>query len=695
MKSLYLFLIVILSTVPAFGQMSGWSAIKPVLVKENSGNQLINYQLKLTVNTADLVTAGQMLASGDDIRFTSECGGGVNFNYWIESGMNTSATTIWVKIDTIPANGARTIYLQYGNASASAISAINGTFIGPNSATDSVSGGANGGVTNSQRGIRFAANEDVLVTSFGKNEPNGSTRYVTLFDFATQAVLRQEQISGPAGQYSYQSISSPIWLTQGTQYLLEMYQGSSDGYYFGPSTSQIGQHLTYLDMRYCNGCDQNTFPTNYLNSIHYGYPDLWYYAKSNVSPAPTYTFDAFEFNLFDSTYVCMNNGVTMSSDLIGGQIPFTFSWTGTSISDPSVQNPTMSPLINSTYYVSVTDACGIVKSDSVYIEVKNLPVVDINISNALICNGESSELTVAGNFDFLWSTGEINDTIVVSPGSTSLYSVSATDQYLCTGTDAVVVTVNVPLTATHDISICANETYTVGTHTYNSAGTYIDTLAGVTSCDSIVTTNLTINSLPVATHNVTICFGTSYTIGAHTYSIEGTYIDTLSGFTGCDSVITTVLNISEDIDAQAQQINLMLVANIGADGYQWVDCNNNNAPIPGATESYYEVAANGSYAVEVTVGNCTKLSSCFVINTVGLDEQTLIENISAYPNPSDGVFTITSSIGQPLYVIDAVGSVVASLTIEAGESVELDLTRFSTGIYYLKSRAKVLRLIVE
>ena len=83
MKSLYLFLIVILSTVPAFGQMSGWSAIKPVLVKENSGNQLINYQLKLTVNTADLVTAGQMLASGDDIPFTSECGGGVKFNYWI------------------------------------------------------------------------------------------------------------------------------------------------------------------------------------------------------------------------------------------------------------------------------------------------------------------------------------------------------------------------------------------------------------------------------------------------------------------------------------------------------------------------------------------------------------------------------------------------------------------------------------
>ena len=244
-----LILYALLFSFPGFSQIPGWLHSQPITVYEHSGNLITDYQLKITVDTQTPISNGDMSSSGDDIRFSTSCNGGSLLSYWIESGLNTSATQIWIKIDSIPANGGKTIYMHYGNATATPQSAINGTFIGPHSCTDSVSGGASGGVTDSQRGIRFAANEDLLVTAFGKNEPNGSTRYVTLFDFTSQAILRQMQVNGPAAQYSYQDLSSPIWLTQGTQYLIEMHQGSSDGYYFGPSTSQIGQHLTYLDMQ--------------------------------------------------------------------------------------------------------------------------------------------------------------------------------------------------------------------------------------------------------------------------------------------------------------------------------------------------------------------------------------------------------------------------------------------------------------
>ena len=40
-------------------------------------------------------------------------------------------------------------------------------------------------------------------------------------------------------------------------------------------------------MRYCNSCTQNTFPTSILTSYHYGNPDLMFYYKQNVTPAPT------------------------------------------------------------------------------------------------------------------------------------------------------------------------------------------------------------------------------------------------------------------------------------------------------------------------------------------------------------------------------------------------------------------------
>ena len=218
----FLTLLSVSSIFMAFAQLPGWNHSKTIQLQENSGVNLINYQLELTINTANFVSNGEMLATGDDIRFTSSCTGGTVYSYWIESGMNSASTKIWVKIDTLLANSTKNIYMHYGNNAASPVSAVVGTFNGPHSSTDSVASGGPGGATNSQRGFRFSPNETILVTAFGKREPNGSTRFVTLFDFATQAILAQTQVSGPAAQYSYSNLSNPIWLQQGTQYLIQL-----------------------------------------------------------------------------------------------------------------------------------------------------------------------------------------------------------------------------------------------------------------------------------------------------------------------------------------------------------------------------------------------------------------------------------------------------------------------------------------
>ncbi len=280
---------ILFSSMSAVAQPAGWQYVQGINITENSGANLIGYQLRIILNTQDLVASGRMLSSGNDIRFGSDINGTTLLNYWIESGMNTTSTVIWVKIPLLPANSNSLIYLFYGNNSAGAVSDIDGTFVGPHSSTDSVASGSPGGTSPSQRGFRFSPKEDILVKRFGKREPNGTTRYVTLFDFNTQAIVRQQLVNGPAGQYAYSDLSNPLWLQQGVQYLLQLFQGSGDGYYFGTS-SQIGQHLTYYDMRYCNSCNQNSFPTNTLNGYHYGYPDFHYYTKSNVTPAPAYAY---------------------------------------------------------------------------------------------------------------------------------------------------------------------------------------------------------------------------------------------------------------------------------------------------------------------------------------------------------------------------------------------------------------------
>ena len=93
-------------------------------------------------------------------------------------------------------------------------------------------------------GFAFTPNEDVLLTQFGKREPNGTPRYVTLFNFATQAIIARNNKFRDRQRYVYADAAQPIWLTSGTQYIVTLYQGATDGYYFGTSSQMKQQaHL--------------------------------------------------------------------------------------------------------------------------------------------------------------------------------------------------------------------------------------------------------------------------------------------------------------------------------------------------------------------------------------------------------------------------------------------------------------------
>jgi hypothetical protein len=281
---------------PAAAAPPGWSTQLPVTVVENSDEALIDYQVRLVLDTASLIAAGYMKLDASDLRFGTDAAGTQLLDYWIEGGVNTPSTVVWIRLPLIPASGAANLYLFTGNpaaASASTLSVFDYEGDVENSATNQIFGGTVGGVTNSQRGFRFMPNEDVLLVRFGKNEPSGTTRYITLFDVQTQAILAQTQVAGAAGTYVYADAPQPIWLTQGTQYILEIYQGAADGYYFGPNGTQINPRLTYLDMRYCNGCTQDTFPQNFLTAIHYGYADFQFMTRQHAAIEPTATQSAW------------------------------------------------------------------------------------------------------------------------------------------------------------------------------------------------------------------------------------------------------------------------------------------------------------------------------------------------------------------------------------------------------------------
>ncbi|MCX5786276.1 MAG: DUF2341 domain-containing protein [Elusimicrobia bacterium] len=109
------------------GALVNWNYRKPVLVSNSTTSPLTDYQVLVTTDTASLISAGKMRSDCGDIRFT-DSDGNTLLNYWIESGINTASTKIWVKVPSIPASSAKTIYMYYGNTGVTSVSDKGGTF---------------------------------------------------------------------------------------------------------------------------------------------------------------------------------------------------------------------------------------------------------------------------------------------------------------------------------------------------------------------------------------------------------------------------------------------------------------------------------------------------------------------------------------------------------------------------------------
>jgi Domain of unknown function (DUF2341) len=101
---------------------SSWSYRAPVVIS-NSGGPLTDYQVKVVV-----ALNAHMQSNYGDVRFVDSATGN-ELSYWLDTDPIDAAGTFWVKVPSIPASGTATIYMYYGNPSASTTSNIHNTFI--------------------------------------------------------------------------------------------------------------------------------------------------------------------------------------------------------------------------------------------------------------------------------------------------------------------------------------------------------------------------------------------------------------------------------------------------------------------------------------------------------------------------------------------------------------------------------------
>ncbi|MBK9687025.1 MAG: hypothetical protein IPO65_04445 [Saprospiraceae bacterium] len=303
--------------------------------------------------------------------------------------------------------------------------------------------------------------------------------------------------------------------------------------------------------------------------------------------------------------ICYGFSSTLTAIGSGGTPGYTYAWSN----GATTASTSVSPLVTTTYTVTVTDTKGCTRTDAVVVTVNPLPSVDAGADKE-ICYGFSSTLSAIGSggtpgYTYAWSNGVNTASQTVSPTVTTTYTVTVTDSKGCTKTDAVVVTVN-PLPSVDagaDKEICYGFSSTLtavgsgGTPGYTYAWsngattantsvspivttTYTVTVTDTKGCTSTDAVVVTVNPLPSvdAGADREICYGFSSTLSAigsggtpgYTYAwsngvntasqtvsptVTTTYTVTVTDSKGCtktDAVVVTV-NPLPSVDAGADR----------------------------------------------------------------------------------------------------------------------------------------------
>ncbi len=272
----------------------------------------------------------------------------------------------------------------------------------------------------------------------------------------------------------------------------------------------------------------------------------------------------------------------------GGIMPYTYEWDlDPTLDDPTIVNPTVTPIADTWYTLTVTSAGGCSVVDSVLVQIANNVMAEVNASDTTACEGSDYELIASGGTDYLWEAlpgnppnGTLSDFNIANPifsgglqNEVYNYHVIVTDVAFPGEVDTATVQITIPLLPTVSATtpgtglscgngeqvtltatgantyIWSDGTNQIGilptivvspsvTTTYTVTGTEIAT--GCTNTDQITITVNEVNAVANASTNAT-CLGdtvflTTPTVGTNINWYEGT---TLVGTGASAAVVPT------------------------------------------------------------------------------------------------------------------------------------------------------------
>ncbi len=324
--------------------------------------------------------------------------------------------------------------------------------------------------------------------------------------------------------------------------------------------------------------------------------------------------------------------------------------------------PVETNLYAGTYAVITTDGNGCTSQELVVI------TAPAQIQNAIsymmpLCNGGTGYVTVTpsggtGAFTYAWTNG----------------STTATQTGLVAGGYDVVVTDANGCTLFTTITMTEPTVITLSTTTQDP-----NCIGGVGTA-SVVAYG--------GTAGYTYSWMTGGTTDTEGNLIAGTYQVVVTDQNGCTSTTNAVVTEPTVLSTSSITTNEMtsndgtidLTVTGGTPGYSFAWDN-------GATAEDLSGLAAGDYTVMVTDANgCTFSITITVSSSVGMfDPIAGGQVITVYPNPSNGNITLKGIQAGQYRVVDALGRMLTSFTVQQQDLVNLDLSNLSNGLYFIQT----------
>ncbi len=439
----------------------------------------------------------------------------------------------------------------------------------------------------------------------------------------------------------------------------------------------------------------------------------------------------------------------------GGLVPLhvrggvSYSWTPSiGLTNTGTDHPIASPVNTTVYTVIATDSIGCKHTDSVKINVNQLPAISLQATKSVICPGDTTTLSANGGQHYLWSPslGLINPSVsspVAAPAHTTEYTVKVTDSSGCVNYDSLRITLySIPVlgSAASAFFICPGDTSVIkvnGASSYNwfpssslsdstgffvnafpaSSTTYTVTALDSNGCSEKIFIPITVHPLPaihLTSSLAVLCKGDTAVLTASGnlsflwspatslnntsgYSVKAfpdssiTYTITGRDTNGtCKTVSFLSLPVNPLPAIPLISVNDDVLTSSSVSGNQWYL---NGNVLPASVNQTDTINQNGIYTVCVTSMNgCRACSAPFTFNAMAISESPLNASISVYPNPAGDYIMIEYTLQKEeklnMELFDLSGKLILSMPTEnlstGFHSSRLALNELDKGFYILK-----------